>query len=345
MCRRHHCFEFTLLTSLCYTWALQVGQHLYDKPMYLAAINFDPGFELGFWRSFANIAATTKIQVGTMGEERTLLYEPVCSGVPGAEIVLAFERSLFPTTLRDGPLSKLFTKIIRVCSEEKLFKTPLCAPFLPIRNAGCLATIASIAALVSDPSSEGNVTLGPKGELQVDCNYLSNREDIEALGALIRSSFNILSSMTGPSAPQQPCDKQNDGPFCPLQTCPDLFQLFLGTLASVVSVLNPKEADDIEFLKDVPPSAVFPPTIEWGINQGLDDYELGKQESTGIVSPHHFAGTARFGSVIDTKFKVKGTEGLYVVDASALPTTTCGNSAATTMAIGRLAGVSTLADS
>jgi choline dehydrogenase-like flavoprotein len=312
--------------------------------MYLAAINFNPDFELGFWRSFANIAATTKIQVGTMGEERTLLYEPVSSGVPGAEIVLAFERSLFPTTLRDSPLSVLATKIIRVCSEEKLFYTPLCAPFLPLRNAGCLATVASIAALVSDPTSEGNVTLGPKGELQVDCNYLSNREDIEALGAHLRSSFDILTSMTGPSAPQQPCDKE-DSPFCPLQTCPDLFKLYLGLLTSVLTVLNPEEAEDIAFLKDVPPSAVFPPSIEWGINQGLDDYELGKQESIGIVSPHHFVGTARFGSVIDTKFKVKGTEGLYVVDASALPKTTRGNSAATTMGIGRLAGVSTLEDS
>jgi choline dehydrogenase-like flavoprotein len=322
-----------------------VGQHLYDKPLFLTAINFNPDFELGFWRTFANIAATTKIQVGTTGEERTLLYEPVSSGVPGAEIALAFEKSLFPTTYRDDPLAELFTKIIRVCSEEKLYKTPLCVPLLPLRNAGCLATVASIAAMVSDPSSEGNVTLGPKGELQVDCNYLSNREDIEALGAHLRSSFNILSSMTGPSAPQQPCDKKKDGPFCPLQTCPDLFALFLGVLASVLSVLNPKGAEDIAYMKDVPPSAVFPPSIEWGINQGLDDYELGKQESTGIVSPHHFAGTARFGSVIDTKFKVKGTEGLYVADASALPRTTRGNSAATTMAIGRLAGVSTLEDS
>jgi GMC oxidoreductase len=319
----------------------QVGQHLFDKPMFLTAINFDPSFQLGFWRTFANIAATTKIGVGTTGEERTLLYEPVSSGVPGAEIVLAFERSLFPTTFRDSPLSELATKIIRVCSEEKLFKTPLCAPFLPLRNAGCLAQVASIAALVSDPSSEGNVTLGPKGELQVECNYLSNRRDIEALGAHLRRSFNILTSMTGPSAPQQPCDKE-DGPFCPLQTCPDIFQLFLGLLDSVLRVLNPAGAEDFVYLKDVPPSAVFPPTVEWGINQGLDDYELGKQESTGIVSPHHFAGTARFGSVIDTKFKVKGTEGLYVADASALPRTTRGNTAATTMAIGRLAGVSAL---
>jgi choline dehydrogenase-like flavoprotein len=323
---------------------LQVGQHLYDKPLFLTAINFNPGFELGFWRTFANIAATTKIQVGTMGEERTLLYEPVSSGVPGAELVLAFEKSLFPTTLRDGPLAELASKIIRVCSEEKLFKTPLCAPFLPLRNAGCLATVASIAAMVSDPSSEGNVTLGPKGELHIDCNYLSNREDVEALGAHLRSSFNILTSMTGPSAPQQPCDKE-DGPSCPLQTCPDIFKLFLGLLASVLSVLNPKGAEDIAFLKDVPPSAVFPPSIEWGINQGLTDYEIGQQERTGIISPHHFTGTARFGSVIDTRFKVKGTEGLYVADASALPRTTRGNTGATTMAIGRLAGVSTLEES
>ena len=37
--------------------------------------------------------------------------------------------------------------------------------------------------------------------------------------------------------------------------------------------------------------------------------------------PHHFAGTARIGDVINDKLKVKGVNGLYVADASALPKT------------------------
>jgi choline dehydrogenase-like flavoprotein len=78
------------------------------------------------------------------------------------------------------------------------------------------------------------------------------------------------------------------------------------------------------------------------IKQGLDDYELGEALRETVFSSYHYAGTARFGSVIDSRFKVKGTEGLYVADSSALPKSTRVNAMATTVAIGRLAGVSAL---
>jgi choline dehydrogenase-like flavoprotein len=82
--------------------------------------------------------------------------------------------------------------------------------------------------------------------------------------------------------------------------------------------------------------------MEWGINQGMNNYELGKLMRDFNDGSHHMAGTARIGSVIDTKFKVMGTTGLYVVDGSALPRTTRVNPMATIMGLGRLAGINAL---
>ena len=72
----------------------------------------------------------------------------------------------------------------------------------------------------------------------------------------------------------------------------------------------------------------------------LTDQQIGIKAKKEILSPHHFAGTAAIGRVVDNQLKVMGVEGLYIADASALPSTPRVNSMASAMMIGRLAGSS-----
>ena len=54
---------------------------------------------------------------------------------------------------------------------------------------------------------------------------------------------------------------------------------------------------------------------------------------SAIISPHHFAGTARVGDVVNEEFKVKGVKKLYVADASVIPKTPRVNTMATAMMV------------
>jgi choline dehydrogenase-like flavoprotein len=45
-----------------------------------------------------------------------------------------------------------------------------------------------------------------------------------------------------------------------------------------------------------------------------------------LVTVHHPCGTCRIGDVVDGRLRVKGIEGLRVVDASVIPTVISGNS-------------------
>ena len=198
-----------------------------------------------------------------------------------------------------------------------------------------------MANYVGNITSEGSVSIGVNGTLEVDCNHLNSREDIEAFGAHARRGFNLVSALDGESAPEYPCDPKKN-PTCALTTCPNLFKTIQDFILLGITVLYPKEAKQFLYKKEAEASVIFPNNIELLINQGLDDYELGKILRTNVVSSYHYAGTARPGSVIDSRFKVKGTEGLYVADSSALPKSTRVNAMATTVAIGRLAGVAAL---
>jgi len=58
-----------------------------------------------------------------------------------------------------------------------------------------------------------------------------------------------------------------------------------------------------------------------------------------VLSTYHYFGTAALGSVVESSsFKVKNTEGLYVVDASAIPRATRINPVGTIMTIGHFVG-------
>ena len=104
---------------------------------------------------------------------------------------------------------------------------------------------------------------------------------------------------------------------------------------------KPKAADDFP---DAPPSTVFPNHVESILEENSDVSTIGDLLRTDILSPHHFAGTASVGKVIDETFKVIGVEGLYVADASVIPLTTRANSMATAMMVGRRAGVRAVAE-
>jgi len=53
-----------------------------------------------------------------------------------------------------------------------------------------------------------------------------------------------------------------------------------------------------------------------------------------ISTQYHLIGTCTMGEVVDDKLKVKGVEGLRVIDASVFPTHVSGNIMATAYAVG-----------
>lgn len=148
--------------------------------------------------------------------------------------------------------------------------------------------------------------------------FTNNLDDTEALGSTIRMAAPIFAERSGPSAPAQPGD-----------TCPDLYSL----IQNLVAVAT------LKFSYCGFPSAQYDPN--W-VGPGLDkltDKKMGERVKPWLISPHHFAGTAAIGKVVDENFKVIGVEGLYVADASVVPKTPRVNMMATAMIMGRLAGL------
>jgi GMC oxidoreductase len=320
-----------------------VGQHLNDKPVVTAAYNFNQDFDLDGFITYTHVAAGAESEFG--GERRMLVTEPYSLGSPGAIDYLTFNKALFPKSLRDSKLSLLVSELLQLCDSSKGDTNPICIVNAPFDKAGCAKQVVFLSGLVGDPSSEGSVSIGKNGKLEIDCNHLSTRQDIEAFGAHARRGYELIRAIQGESAPVYPCDDNEKDPKCQLTTCPNLFKTLQDLLLLGITVLYPKEAKGFPYKKkDTEASVIFPYSIELLIGQGLDDYELGMSLRENVFSSYHYAGTARFGSVIDSRFKVKGTEGLYVADSSALPKSTRVNAMATTVVIGRLAGVSALAE-
>jgi choline dehydrogenase len=87
----------------------------------------------------------------------------------------------------------------------------------------------------------------------------------------------------------------------------------------------------------------MPPLARWGIRETLpgetletDEQLLDYARNTG-VSGYHLVGTCQMGaesaSVVDPRLRVRGVEGLRVIDASVLPSGTSGNSNAPTLMV------------
>jgi choline dehydrogenase-like flavoprotein len=170
--------------------------------------------------------------------------------------------------------------------------------------------------------------------LNVDVGYLTQIDDVEALGAAARVAYEIKTSVDGLSAPQEPCSNPLDV-NCVATSCPDLLQGYQNALVDQINSLFPAGSPQIPKFG---PSTVFPNYLEPFIGLGYTDIQLGEALRYSIISPHHFAGTAGIGRVVDNTLKVIGVDALYVADASALPTTPRVNSMASTMMLGRLVG-------
>jgi hypothetical protein len=169
----------------------------------------------------------------------------------------------------------------------------------------------------------------------VDVGYLTKTDDVEALGVAVRVAYEIKTSVNGPSAPQVPCSDPMDG-TCLAKSCPYLLSGYQNATVDQINNLLPAGAPQIPKFG---PSTVFPYYLEPFIDVfKFNDIQLGEALRSSIISPHHFAGTAGIGRVVDKSLKVMGVDGLYVADASAFPTTPRVNSMASTMMLGRLVG-------
>lgn len=70
-----------------------------------------------------------------------------------------------------------------------------------------------------------------------------------------------------------------------------------------------------------------------------DESQWGEWLQDNVLSTYHYFGTAEIGKVVEPgSFKVKGTEGLFVADASVIPRATRINPVGTIMALGHYVG-------
>lgn len=281
--------------------------------------------------------------------------EEISIGVPGIFNLLAYERNFLPASLRFTPLADILIQLIDTCSAAfasgQQPPPEECAPFVPLVLGGCALGIRGIGGILSNPTSKGNVTMGQNGELEVDCSYLSTPDDQAGFGSALIEANKLLNSLGGDFAPQTPC--ADDGPECAL-SCPDLFKQFSDTITTfiesnpIIQQIQPDAFDQFVALnngvdpRSNPATTVFPSSVQLLAESQFPDFVVGNGSKELIISPHHFAGTASIGHVVDTKFKVIGVDGLYVADASVIPTTPRVNSMATALMVGRLAGVSAL---
>ena len=73
----------------------------------------------------------------------------------------------------------------------------------------------------------------------------------------------------------------------------------------------------------------FAPLRSWEVSPGPEVTDRSAIEAhirRSLVTVHHPCGTCRIGDVVDTLLRVKGIDGLRVVDASVIPTVVAGNS-------------------
>jgi len=195
---------------------------------------------------------------------------------------------------------------------------------------------SGIASFISEPSSVGEVTLGILGGLKIRVGYLDTSEDVATFGANARTAFNLITSVTGPTSPQTPCEDPTDGICLSENPCPEEFQQNEELIRTVASIFDPFGTH----YPEAPASVTFPSFVQSILEQNPnDDATVGNLLREAVFSPHHFAGTAGVGRVVDSNLKVIGCEGLYVADASVLPVTSRGNTMATVMMVGRRAGV------
>jgi choline dehydrogenase-like flavoprotein len=197
-----------------------------------------------------------------------------------------------------------------------------------------------MVGFLSEPTSKGSVELVGGDKIKVRINLLDTPEDREILGVVGRRMFEVLSSVQGDAAPEQPCPPNNS--TCAANSCPRLLAELTKLLKIGLKVINPTAAKDIP--DNLSQSVVNPNWVEKILSESNDAVLVGDKLAPFTFPVWHTCGTASVGKVVNDRFAVDGVDGLYVADASVIPTTTRGNLMATATMIGRLAGVRYLED-
>lgn len=311
-----------------------VGQNLVDKPAMLIAGSFQPEFDSNDHLAFAHIGAT---RVGVGGVH---LWEDLNNGVDSMFLLASWQRNFVPVSLRNSWFATAAVQVLDFCNEN-LHKDPtpnvICSAMVPLVRAGCYKNIVGVASLIGEPTSRGTVTI-QNGQVKVDVNYLSTDIDLQAFGATVRTAHEVMSSFTGRTALQQPCADKSDEE-CMKQSCPELIKDYVDYTYNTLRLAMPSQAKKMLL---APASMLYPQFVEPALaDKNNSDLAIGKLVRDDIFAAHHFAGTAAIGTVVDSSdnFAVIGVDGLYVTDASMLPTTTRCNPMATVMALGRIAGL------
>lgn len=311
-----------------------VGQNLVDKPAMLIAGSFQPGFDPNDHLAFAHVAAT---RIGVGGVH---LWEDLNNGVDSMLLLASWQRNFVPVSLRNSWFATAAVELIDFC-DQNIDNDPTpsiaCNQMVPLVRAGCYKNIVGVASLIAEPSSRGTVTI-QNGQVKVDVNYLATDIDLQAFGATIRTAHEVMSSFTGRTAMQQPCADKTDTE-CMKQSCPELIKDYVDYTYRTLRLAMPSQASKMRL---APASMLYPQFVEPALaDENNDDLAIGKIVRDDIFAAHHFAGTAAVGTVVDSSkdFAVMGVEGLHVIDASMLQTTTRCNPMATVMALGHIAGL------
>jgi choline dehydrogenase-like flavoprotein len=323
----------------------KVGQNLSDKPMMVLMTNFPKDFPTLGQVIINHMTATRTAMV--QGIQKVFLWEQFILGVErGVQNFVRFHQNFFPRELRGTPIAQAGMAKLDLCRQQydANLSLPLidvaCFDIFACMDAGCDSNVAGTSPIVSNPTSRGSVTFGENEMTPViKVNWLQTPDDMEVFGASIQTAYQIVRNYAGPAAPQRPCDDPAAPANQTCPSCPDLLQRMFGLIRLQTTLVSPGQANLIPV---APGSVVAPATIEEVMKTTSDPMEVGKAMQDEIFAAHHFTGTACFGNVIDKTFKVIGTNGLYVADASVLPNQSRMNPMATIMMIGRLVGVNTL---
>lgn len=315
---------------------LKVGENFSDKPLLPLAGNFGPSFDMSGQVTFGHVAGSNSVTT-SQNKSMLVLQEEFAYGIPGLLKVLGSWRNNFPASARNRFSADFLFRVIDFCQEQvETQANPffLCDQVESQIDNGCDTTTGMTVA-VANPSSKGKVYLNSLGELKVDGGFLTTDDDIEALGIAARSAFQQLSSRSGPTALQTPCDDPGDN-GCTSQSCPDIWADLIETSKIILAVIDPKISRAIP---SAPASIISASFFEHYLKSSDDNLVVGELLSEWIISGYHYVGTAGIGAVVDENLKVYGTEGLYVADASVIPRSPRVNSMALVLMVGRMAAI------
>lgn len=320
----------------------EVGKNLSDKATYYFITNFNPSFDYKDQITLANLAATKTITASN-GKSSEIMLQESSYGFPSLISALLFSRGLIPTSARSSLFGTGFELVGDICGyliERYPVLSQVCLTAKSLTDAGCEARVGAMISFLSGPTSRGSVELVKGDKIKVRMNLLDTPEDREILGVAARNMYEILSSVTGPSAPQQPCPPNDNA--CEATSCPRLLAEFTGLIKLALKVISPTAAKEIP--NNSPQSVVTPNWIEDILTQSTDPIVVGDKLKPFTNPSWNTCGTASMGTVVNEKFAVFGVDGLYIADASVFPVTTRGNAQATVTMLGRLAGLRFLED-